>query len=239
MKRLVYILLFSSVLFYNNAFTQEDVYLKNEFGYQFNFILDQWFFSKNTTEDLIDFNIGKSSLIEYRRYVNSKNALLIGGSAYFKENNEVLNVSIEGDYFQKKRGYLLRLGWERYHNISKKGSLFYGTEILLSHQRFNARVEIENSPQFFLSDTEYTKRQEENEIGFVPKLGFRYQVNRNLSLSINSDLLISKVFLNDNTDSPYGSDPFFSNVTRNDNNFVNIIFQNPTVIYFRYRFGKN
>lgn len=239
MKSSMYFLLFLNVLFCNNAFTQNDVQLKNEFGYQFNFVLNQWIFSKNSKDILIDFDIGKSSIMQYRRYINSKNALLIGGSAYSKKSDFEILTTIDADYMQTKKGYLLRLGWERYRHISEKGSLYYGTEVLLSHQKFNARIWLRNSLGQFPESTRYNKRQEENEIGLVPKLGFRYQVNHHLSLSISSNLLISKTFFNDDTDNPFFSEPFFPDADRQDRNYVNIIFQNPTVIYFRYRFGKN
>ena len=233
-----FILLFSTIGFYNIAFTQsENDTLKNEWSVNVNFFVNELIFSKGIDENIIGYQAPVESLLTYRRYFNKKFVWQIGVNFYNK-NSEIDFVSGFGEnQTQSKKGYYLRTGFQKYYHLSDKVKFYLGTDLLFSFQKYKAFIEFDDTTFFFNGN--YTHINREKEIGLVPHLGFRWELNSKVSFSTETNLIASYVFFDIELDNPFSSQPLITSDTNSmqrDSEKMSFRFQQPIVLLLNFRF---
>lgn len=240
MKQFFLLLCFTLGL-YNIAFTQsENGILKNEWSANINFFVNDLILNKNNeeVENIIDFQAPIESLVTYRRFINKNFAWQIGGSLYVKENNDDFLVGFgDGNQSQSKKGYYLRAGFQKYYHLSDKVKFYVGTDLLIGFQKYKAFIDFEDMNFFF--EGNYSHINREKEIGLVPHLGIRWQVNSRISFSTETNLVASYVFFDIDLDSPFSSEPIINdrrNSLQKDSKKMSFRFQEPIVLLFNLKF---
>ena len=114
---------------------------------------------------------------------------------------------------------------------------YFGTDLLLSFQKYKAFIDFEDFPSFFPGN--YIHINREKEIGLVPHLGFRWELNSRVSFSTETSLIASYIFFDIDLDSPFSSEPIligdFNSLTE-DSEKLTFRFQQPIVLFFNLRF---
>ncbi|MFK7774485.1 MAG: hypothetical protein AB8F94_20245 [Saprospiraceae bacterium] len=234
------LLLFFTLGFYNIAFTQsENNVLKNEWSVNINFFVNELFLAKDIEEeeDIIGYQAPIESLLTYRRYLNNNFVWQMGVSLYSKNSEIDFFQGFGGNQSQSKKGYYLRTGFQKYYHLSDKVKFYLGTDLLLSFQKYKAFIDFEDSGVFF--EGNYTHINREKEIGLVPHLGFRWQVNSRVSFSTETNLIASYVFFDIDLDSPFSSEPILldnRSSLQKDSEKRSFRFQQPIVLLFNLKF---
>ncbi|MFK8006144.1 MAG: hypothetical protein AB8H03_07230 [Saprospiraceae bacterium] len=231
-----FLLLFFVIGFYNIAFTQEENdILKNEWSANINFIINDLILSKIPEENIIDYQASVESLVTYRRYFNKNFVWQIGVNLYSKKSEEDFVIGFGEEQSQSKKGYYLRTGFQKYHHLSNKVKFYLGADVLLSFQKYKAFIDFGDINAFVEGD--YSQINREKEIGLVPHLGFRWQVNPKISFSTETNVVASYVFFDVELDNPFSSEPIInSNILQKDSEQMSFKFQSPIVLLFNLKF---
>ena len=232
-----FFLLFFIVGFYNIAFTQsEDDALKDEWSVNINYFVNDLILSKNTDENLIEYQAPIESILTYRRYFNKNFAWQIGVNFYIKKSNEDFVSGFGGEQSESKRGYYLRTGFQKHHHLSNKVKFYLGADVLFSFQKYKAFIDFEDM-NFFIEGN-YSHINREKEIGLVPHLGIRWQINPKISFSTETNLIASYVFFDIELDSPFSGDPIIrpASILNEDSEKTSFRFQQPIVLLFNLKF---
>lgn len=235
-----FVIIFLSIGFHNIAFTQnENGILKNEWSANINFFVNDLIFSKSNGNDesVIDYQVPVESIIAYKRYLNKNFAWQVGVNFYSINDEEDFISGFGGEQSQYKKGYYLRTGFQKYYHLSNKVKFYIATDLLLSFQKYKAYIDLDET--FFTAHDNYTHINREKEIGFVPYLGFRWNLNSRISFSTETSIIASYVFFDIDLDSPFSSEPFLignSNPSTNDSERLSYRFQEPIVLFFNLRF---
>jgi hypothetical protein len=233
-----FLLLFFILGFYNIAFTQsENDTLKNEWSVNINFFVNDLILSKSIDDNLIGYQAPVESIIAYRRYFHKNFAWQVGVSFYTKKSEEDFAAGLGGDQSESKKGYYLRTGFQKYHHLSNKVKFYLGADVLFSFQKYKAFIDLEDMNFFF--EGNYTHINREKEIGLVPHLGFRWQVNARISFSTETNVIASYVFFDLELESPFSSVPLETsefNSLQKDSEKMSFRFQQPIVLLFNLKF---
>ncbi len=233
-----FIILFFIIGFYNIAFTQdENDLLKNEWSANINFFFNDLLLSKDMEENIIGYQAPVESIVTYRRYFNKKYAWQIGVKFFDKNSDEDFVSGFGGEQTQYKKGYYLRTGFQKYHHLSNKVKFYFGTDLLFSFQKYKAYILLDETP--FSPEQDYTHINREKEIGIVPHLGFRWEINSRISFSTETSLIASYVWFDLDLDSPFSSQPIIFgdfNTLQRDAEKFSFTMQQPIILLINFRF---
>jgi len=220
------------------TFTQDESdILKNEWSANINFFVNDLILSKNVEENIIEYQAPIESIVTYRRYLNENFVWQVGVNFYSKKSNENFQPGLGGEQSESKKGYYLRTGFQKYHHLSDKVKFYLGADVLLSFQKYKAFINFEDM-NFFV-DGNYTHINREKEVGLVPHLGFRWQVNSKISFSTETNMIASFVFFDIEVDNPFSSEPFLNtnvNHLQKDSEKISFRFQQPIILIFNLKF---
>lgn len=234
----IFIIIILSIGFYNIAFSQDgnDI-LKNEWSVNINFFVNDLILSKSKDENIIAYQAPPESILIYRRYFNKKFAWQVGVNFYTINSEEDFVSGLGGKQSQYKKGYYLRTGFQKYQHLSNKVKFYFGTDLLLSFQKYKAFIDFEDFPFFF--EGNYIHINREKEIGLVPHLGFRWELNSRISFSTETSFIASKIFFDIDLESPFSTQPILIrdfNSLQEDSEKLSFKFQQPIVLFFNLRF---
>jgi hypothetical protein len=236
----IFIIISLSIGFCNIAFTQnENGILRNEWSVNINFFVNDLIFSKssNENENIINYQAPVESIVAYRRYLNEKFVWQVGVNFYSIKDEEDFVLGLGGNQSQYKKGYYLRTGFQKYNHLSTKVKFYFGTDLILSFQKYKAIIDFEDVPTFF--EGNYSHINREKEMGLVPHLGFRWNLNSRISFSTETSLIASYEFFDIDLDSPFSTEPILignSNTSTKDSEKLTFRFQQPIVLFFNLRF---
>jgi hypothetical protein len=235
----IFIIISLSIGFCNIAFTQdENGILRNEWSANINFFVNDLILSKriDENENIINYQAPVESIVAYRRYINEKLAWQVGVNFYSLNDEEDFVPGFGGNQSQYKKGYYLRTGFQKYNHLSSKVKFYWGTDLMLSFQKYKALIDFEDVPSFF--EGNYSHINREKEIGLIPHLGFRWNLNSRISFSTETSFIASYIFFDIDLDSPFSSEPIIgnSNSSTKDSEKLTFRFQHPIVLFFNLRF---
>lgn len=236
-----FFLLLSFIIgFYNIAFTQsENDFFKNEWSVNINFFVNDLIFKKSIDENILEYQAPVESMVSYRRYFNKNFVWQMGVNFYTKKNSEDFVSGLGGEQSESKKGYYLRTGFQKYHHLSDKVKFYLGADLMFSFQKYRAFIDFSGESNPFGPIGNYEHLNREKEIGLVPHLGFRWQVNSRISFSTETNLIASYVFFDIDLDSPFSSEPItISNINtlQKDSEKMSFRFQQPIVLFFNLKF---
>ncbi len=235
----IFVIIILSISFYNIAFTQdENAMLKNEWSANINFFVNDLLLSKSQDENILDYQAPVESMVGYRRYLSERFAWHVGVNFYSIQSEEDFVPGFGEEQSQSKKGYYLRTGFQKYNHLSKKVKFYFATDLLLSFQKYKAFIDLEDSA-FTFGEENYTHINREKEIGFIPYLGFRWELNSRISFSTETSFIASYIFFDVDLDSPFSSEPILiggSNSLAKDSEKLTFKFQQPIVLFLNLRF---
>jgi hypothetical protein len=133
-----------------------------------------------------DYNYLPNYYLTYRRKFNSGNIRSGLGGDFSNQN--VGNTNYPNDSTKYNRfnyGVDFRIGWEFVNEISKRWQVYYGLDTKISYQH------IKNDLNYFSSGYAYGSESNYNTFGISPVLGFRFRLNKRLSLTTETNLSIN------------------------------------------------
>jgi hypothetical protein len=174
------ILIFSLSIAYAQQKTDTSKIYRNEFGVDAtSFLMLYLPLGQN------DFYL-PSYYLTYRRKFNTGNIRSgLGGNF---SNQKVGNVNYPSDsnkYFRFNYAIDFRIGWEFVNEISKRWQVYYGLDTRLNYQH------IKNDLNYFSSGYAYGSETKYSTFGISPVLGFRFKLNKRLSLTTETNLSIN------------------------------------------------
>lgn len=127
-----------------------------------------------------------SYYLTYRRKFNSGNIRSGLGGDFSNQN--VGNTNYPNDSTKYNRfSYAVdfRIGWEFVNEISKRWQVYYGLDTKISYQQNK------NDLNYFSNGYAYGSETNYNTFGISPVLGFRFKLNKRLSLTTETNLSIN------------------------------------------------
>jgi len=178
------------------------------------------------------------SLVTYRRFINEKFAWQIGGTFYKKNSVEDFIIGFGGDQSQKKLGYYLRTGFQKFHHLSQKVKFYFGTDLLISYQKYKGIIDWSESPPPFGFEENYSHIDKVKEIGLVPHIGFRWHANEQISFSMETSLVATMSYFELDLNSPFSVQPILrrTNSLQQDSENFNVKIQQPFVLLLNLKF---
>lgn len=127
-----------------------------------------------------------SYYLTYRRKFESGNIRSGLGGDFSNQN--VGNTNYPNDSNKYNRfgyGVDFRIGWEFVNEISKRWQVYYGLDTKISYQHYK------NDLNYFSNGYAYGSETNYNTFGISPVLGFRFKLNKRLSLTTETNLSIN------------------------------------------------
>jgi len=232
--------LFLFFILSNITFSQTEKETKHTISLNLNFILDQWISRSNQSSIFQispDHNIAiiykyRSNNFEWRfgygglrRNEIDNNSLFVGGGT---------NVPI----IKNLKTNNLLIGFQKTREVWKKWNFFYGIDLLLTNQEFNAIIEDDTQfffPQPFPGES-LSSELKRNSIGLGGFLGIQYFLSNRISIATELGLTINRTYSNRSSDEFLFLDPIFNSVEGEANIINDFNLLNPKVVQVNFHF---
>jgi hypothetical protein len=127
-----------------------------------------------------------SYYLTYRRKFKSGNIRSGLGGDFSNQNVGNNNYPNDSNKYNRfSYGVDFRIGWEFVNEISKRWQVYYGLDTKISYQHYK------NDLNYFSNGYAYGSETNYNTFGISPVLGFRFKLNKRLSLTTETNLSIN------------------------------------------------
>lgn len=125
-------------------------------------------------------------MLTYRRYFKKGNLRsAIGGNYFYSETPSPFNGdSLKIKYYNKQSGFVVRIGYEFFQDLSKRWQVYYGADLTTSYSY--QKIDATNWNDGYANGQESTTAG----FGLAPVLGIRFKMSKRICLITESSFLL-------------------------------------------------